>query len=102
MPLPILSFGQEGVFNMSVQQWDIKLWIITILVGISISIGTYNLKSISAEVEGVKARADALSIRQAVDDERFIDVKQGIHRLEIQLNRMEHIIEITHPRTSLK
>ena len=78
---------------MSVQQWDIKLWIITILLGVAISLGTYNLKTMAMEIEGVKERAAILVTRQAVDDERFEDVKRSLNRLEISVEKLTNLFE---------
>lgn len=79
-------------------KWDIKLWVISILLGIALSLGTYNLRALSAGLNGVKERAEALIIRQAVTDEKFLDVKLGIARVELQIIRLETLIEKTHPR----
>ena len=78
---------------MSIQQWDIKLWIITILLGIAISLGTYNLKTMAMEIEGVKERAAILVTRQAVDDERFEDVRRSLSRLEISVEKLTNLFE---------
>jgi hypothetical protein len=83
-------------------KWDVKLWVITILLGIALSIGTYNLKTMATELNEVKGRTETLTTRQAVDDERFAEVKIGFHRLELHLVRLEDLIEKTHPRGNMK
>ena len=83
-------------------KWDVKLWIITALLGITLSIGTYNLKTMASEINGVKERAVALVTRQAVDDERFVQVRVGMARIELTIARLEDLIERTHPRGNMK
>lgn len=76
--------------------WDYKLWVISLLTLITLSIGGYTAKTLAEDVAGVKNRAEALTIRQEVDDERYGKIKEDLDELKVSVKDVRDLLIKTH------
>ena len=83
------------------EKWDYKLWVIGLLTSITIVGGGYTVKTLAADVEGVKQRAIALAERQAIDDERFLEVKKWMAEMKLDIKDVRDLLVKTHMKELL-
>lgn len=88
---------------MTREKWDVKAWVITILLGLVLSLGGYSVRSLREDVEKAKesvARVDKVAadlvIRQAVDDTRFVTIQIGISEVQNQVKDLRDLLIKTH------
>jgi len=88
---------------MAQNRWDARGWVIGILTVLVLSVGGYTVSSLAREVEGAKTQAESakkiateLSERQAVDDERFRMIAEGMKELKASVNDVRELLIRTH------
>jgi len=84
-------------------RWDIKGWVITILLGLILSLGGYSVRSLTGSIESTKQEiqrvdkvAADLVIRQAVDDARYTVIQTGIDEVKAQVRDVRELLIKTH------
>lgn len=82
--------------------WDYKLWVISLLTVITLGIGGYTAKTLAEDVAGVKHRAEALTARQEVDDERFSKIKEDLNELKVSVKDIRDLLFKTHIQEAKK
>lgn len=80
------------------KQWDYKLWVISLLTVVTLGIGGYTAKTLAEDVAGVKNRAEALTARQEVDDERFAKIQEDLIELKASIKDVRDLLIKTHMR----